>query len=126
MFDDAGNNMLIGDEHWAVHEFGHAFVNAVAGRARPIHMLDIHQRVPGFPDRPDNGPLDAFWGFAGGRWDWQRSPSGATSEEFADMFLGWVYGQWEMDVTGSRLSQGGQRRADFMNLFMGLWLDRQL
>lgn len=63
------------------------------------------------------------WGYAGGRWEWQRSSSGAASEEFADMFLGWVYGAWEMDYESSTLSVDGQQRSDFMNTWMlVLWI----
>jgi RHS repeat-associated protein len=114
-------NLAGGDARWAVHELGHAFVNT--GRGNPITMLDHYQAtVAGFPNRPltPNDPLGT-WGFAGPRWDWQRSDQGRTSEEFADMYLGWVYNQWEPG-DGGGWSDLGQMRADFMNSLMTTWL----
>ena len=115
-------NLAGGDAHWAVHEFGHAFVNT--GRGHPISTLQMYQDLqPGFPNRPltPNNPKGT-WGFAGPRWGWQRSDQGRASEEFADMFLGWVYNQWEPDVDGG-WSPAGQMRADFMNSYMPFWLN---
>ena len=109
-------NLAAGDARWAVHEFGHAFVNT--GRGNPISTLLIYQSFgyPNFPNRPVT-PNDetGTWGFAGPRWEWQRSDQGKAAEEFADMYLGWVYNQWE----GSEV---GQARADFMNSLMPIWL----
>lgn len=120
--DSNGNNNLEGDAHWAVHELGHAFVNAVAGRgARPVGTLKLYQWA-GFPNRPANSDRRDSFGFAGGRWAWQRSSSGSASEEFADMYLGWAYNQWELNDTGG-LSTDGQMRANFMNNLMPIWLN---
>jgi hypothetical protein len=85
-------------------------------------LLEAVQRAGnGFPDRPPDSASDSTWGFAGGRWEWQRSSSGLASEEFADMYLGWVYNQWEMEA-GS-LSVAGQHRSDFMNALMPYTVD---
>ena len=121
IFDEDGNNNLVGDAHWAVHEFGHAFVNAIAGGTtaimRPVTWLKVYQNMfPNFPNRPDGSAKGDTWGFAGGRWEWQRSPSGDASEEFADMYLGWVYNQWEA-------SPAGQMRAGFTDTYMPMWVD---
>jgi RHS repeat-associated protein len=117
-YDDGSSGLV--DSRWAVHEFGHAFINVV-GRS-PLLFLDIIQGYDdNFPDRPlTPNARDGTWGFAGPRWGWQRSDQGRTSEEFADMFLGWVYNTWELGDAGG-FSDDGQARADFMNYFMPYW-----
>jgi hypothetical protein len=58
-------DLVAGDARWAIHEFGHAFVNT--GRGRPITTLELYRDLmEGFPDRPvtPNSP-DGTWGFAG-------------------------------------------------------------
>ncbi len=80
-------------------------------------------------------PLDNedFWGFAGDRFDWQNSPSGAASEVFADMYTGWVYSSWKierdgdenpiLDENGNQIITGyGQNRAKFME-YMSNWIE---
>jgi len=111
---------FVGDDHWAVHELGHAFVNAVTG-ANPIATVEFAQGY-GFVDRPDDFREDMNWGFAGGRYEWQRSASGDAAEEFADMYLGWVYGKWQTRDDGS-LSTFGAQRSTFMNYYMPYWVD---
>ena len=125
VYTDAGD-YLVGDVHWAVHELGHSYVSAVGSFGEQKFtlpsLLDAVQKAGnGFPDRPPGIDRDSTWGFAGGRWEWQRSSNGAASEEFADMYLGWVYNQWEMEA-GS-LSVAGQQRSDFMNALMPYTLD---
>ncbi len=61
------------------------------------------------------------WGFAGRRWGMQRSDQGRASEEFADMYVGWVYNEWEPGRDG--WSEAGQMRADFMNSNMSMWVN---
>lgn len=85
-------------------------------------LLEYVQLNYGFIDRPPGSDRDSTWGFAGGRWKWQRSSSGLASEEFADMYLGWVYGQWETKAVGG-WSDAGQMRADFMNLAIPFSVD---
>lgn len=129
VYTDAGDT-LIGDPHWAVHELGHSYVSAVGsfsvgGQSYTLpSLLQYIQENHGFPDRPPGSDRDGTWGFAGGRWEWQRSSSGLASEEFADMYLGWVYNQWEMEA-GS-LSVAGQYRSDFMNAVMPYTVDRAI
>ena len=129
VFTDAGRN-LVGDVHWAVHELGHSYVNAVGsfsepdfagGRSFTLPSLLEYIQGYGFPDRPPGSAWDSTWGFAGGRWEWQRSSSGAASEEFADMYLGWVYGQWE--TNRGVLTEDGYARESFMNALMPYTVD---
>jgi hypothetical protein len=119
---DNGVNGLIGDRHWAVHELGHSFVNATGGSS-PLTQYENLQRV-GFADR-GGSCLSQHCGFAGGQWEWQRSGDGATSEEFADMFLGWVYGQWERGgtVVTNGLTTNGYQRSIYMDHFMPTYVD---
>lgn len=118
---DGGVNRLIGDRHWAVHELGHSFVNATGGSLPLTHYENL-QRV-GYADR--GGTCLNNCGFAGGQWEWQRSGSGETSEEFADMFLGWVYNQWESGGTAATngLTLNGYQRSLFMNNLMPTYVD---
>jgi hypothetical protein len=41
-------------------------------------------------------------------------------EEFADMFLGWNYNQWEPGPDG--LSRLGQARSNFMDRYTASWI----
>jgi hypothetical protein len=75
---------------------------------------------PSFPDRHNDDPNPQ--GFAGPRYNWQQSASGAPGEEFADMFIGWTYNRWETDPHGSLTVPGGSR-ADWMAAHMPLWVD---
>ncbi len=132
--DADGVNRLVGDVHWAVHELGHSFVSAVGkfsfssrdlfggtSFTLPSLLEFVQSFGNGFPDRLDGSDKLARSGFAGGRWEWQRTSSGLASEEFADMYLGWVYNQWETEAGG--LSVAGQRRSDFMSLVMPYTVD---
>jgi len=58
------------------------------------------------------------FGYAGGFNDWQFGVSGQRgSEEFADMFIGWVFGKW-------KTSQWGIQKSRFMLDHMGSLLGR--
>jgi hypothetical protein len=106
-----------------VHEIFHLLDIVVLGGAANQTLWDA-QRAPGstFPNRPNlDGPSDERWGFAGGNFsEWQKSRSGASGEEFADMGIGWTYNQWDSNTRG--LTRAGQARADFMNVNMAIWL----
>ena len=121
--------MLVGDAHWAVHELGHSYASAVGnfnmgGQSFTFSKLLDHLQDFGFPDRLPGSDRDSTWGVAGGRWEWQRSSSGQASEEFADMYLGWVYGQWEtLGGAGTPLTEFGSARASFMNTMMPFTVD---
>lgn len=108
--------------HLVVHELGHAFEDAledITGTKLPRYALAVKQaRDWQFPDRKIDDQKDYVpnlnYGFAGPRWNWQQSDDASAAEEFADMFLGWVYGRWENSVDG-------RLRADFMNVYMPVW-----
>ncbi|HIP69823.1 MAG TPA: hypothetical protein EYH05_00325 [Anaerolineae bacterium] len=104
---------------WATHELGHFFearVNGIMGNSYVRNKLgddaDITRRGLDNDERS--------YDFAGTRYGWQQSPAATTGEEFADMFLGWNYNQWETE--GNGLSQLGQARADFMGRYMASWI----
>ena len=66
-----------------------------------------------FPRRdPDN-----VWrrGYAGLYFGWQQTRVRTAGEEFADMFLGWAYNQWEA-------SPAGATRSGWMNANMPRWI----
>ncbi len=131
--DANGVNHLVGDVHWAVHELGHSFVSVVGSFSLrtggpsftlPSFLEFVQGLGIGFPDRLPGSDKLTKSGFAGGRWEWQRSSSGKASEEFADMYLGWVYGQWEtMGTAGTPLTEAGSMRSDFMNTVMPFTVD---
>lgn len=60
--------------------------------------------------------VDGYYGFAGGfdQWQFGNSPGSENSEVFADMFIGWVYNQWEVGIDGNLTDLGSQREV-FMN-----------
>lgn len=111
--------------HWAIHELGHVLVNALnnkaiisdtrafleaSGAGRPEERKDLERRL--------------LYGYAGNSLSprmWQQSLDGAPSEQFADMFLGWVFNQWETNPNGT-LSPAGGAMSNFMNTHMREWL----
>ena len=105
---------------WIVHELGHAFSHAVGGTTNDTQAF--------FDANPGVG-RDGFGndtGYAGDKVDgsryWQQSYDTAAAEQFADMFIGWVYGQWELDDYGNMTSQG-IAMSNFMNGNMPTWLN---
>jgi hypothetical protein len=87
-------------ERLVVHELGHAFnrrvENVLGNDASPNSSLDNEWRNnPVFPRRDDEHN-----GFAGGFPGWQQSTELDAGNEFADMFIGWVYGKWENHAAG--------------------------
>ena len=105
----------------------HVFDYVVLGEAGQVALSDIQAADKNFPDRPDTGATAETWGFAGGNFsEWQKSRSGASDEEFADMGIGWTDNQWEISKSGVGWSPKGQARANFMNVNMALWLEQQL
>ncbi|MEO7841032.1 MAG: hypothetical protein ABIU06_16955 [Anaerolineales bacterium] len=98
-----------------VHEIGHTF-DARSG-------LDANSVIPNNLLRPTNsdGIIGtqgrSNFGYFGPHFDWQfgKDASNRQGEEFADMFVGWVYNRWE----GSAL---GNQRRDFMNALMVTYL----
>jgi len=97
-----------------VHELGHAF-NNITGKSA--------QKVPGCLLRPygdiiDHGNAENYYyEYASGARQFGYSTANPGSEEFADMFLGWVY----QDFNTDSLSLGPQRSA-YMNEYMSGYL----
>lgn len=102
----------------AVHEMGHAFENVLyedLGFKPPRNTLaSIQSQNSSFPNRVNGG--EGNFGFAGPAYGWQQSVDPSPEEEFADMFIGWVYNTWAMDELGTA-------RLQFMALCMPQWIN---
>jgi hypothetical protein len=115
-----------------IHEIFHTIDLVILGGAANRALLAAQNANPTFPNRPDlNLQGNEFdptrWGFAGGNFSpWQKSRSGASGEEFADMGIGWTYNRWDPSDTGVGWSPAGQARADFMNVNMAIWLNERI
>ncbi|MFN7037259.1 MAG: RHS repeat-associated core domain-containing protein [Bellilinea sp.] len=117
LYSNVSESYFLKHSRVIVHELGHAFNNAVGKAAQnvPVNLL-----------RPvtDNDVIvsqDQYgsFGFAGGFNDWQFGVSGQRgSEEFADMFIGWVFGNWETSHWGIQKSRF---MLDHMGNLLGRW-----
>jgi len=118
VYTNAGD--VTGAYYWFGHELGHAFEAAVGGFTPSKALQKAQDDDPAFPNRVvgDDGLVSnsKTWGFAGTLWTWQQSSSANANEEFADMYLGWVY-------YGFEDSPIGQMRANFMANNMSAWAD---
>jgi hypothetical protein len=69
-------------------------------------------------------------GFYGGYYQWQfgqDSDGDNGIEIFADMFLGWVYGKWEVDRSrASGLSVNGENKSAYMDKYMPLMINKAI
>jgi hypothetical protein len=90
-----------------VHEFGHAFNNRFWYRT----TSGVARRLPEAFVDADANLARSKGGFAGDYGSWQQSTIDSDSEVFADMFLGWTYGQWWNNASGIY-------RKDFMSRLM--------
>ena len=108
--------------HLFVHELFHTFDLVILENDANQTLFNEQNTNGAFPNRPNlTGESRLQWGFAGGNFsDWQKSRSGISGEEFADMGIGWTYGQWQRDADG--LTVDGQARADFMDAHMPGWI----
>ena len=93
------------DPRLVVHEFGHVFNARVANinldGDTPYTALDAtFASNSSFPRRGDPGNA----GFAGPQWGWQQSGEDSSNEEFADMFVGWVFNRFASNPGGSARS----------------------
>jgi hypothetical protein len=113
----------------AVHELGHAFAYKVAAIYDPEsfavagNLYVANQLATAIPNgRRVPGSFENY-GFAESvnapnrNWH-QADPTqvGSVDEEFADMFLGWTYGQWAANPLG-------QQRASFMDTNISTWFN---
>ncbi len=97
-----------------VHEFGH-----LLDQRYPLNPTfwdlrkSLAHEVPEyeFPGRTE--------GFAGGLDDWQFNQADNSWEEFADMYVGWVYDRW---ATKAQERWGGNVRSSYMERYMFQWL----
>lgn len=113
----------ITNHYLLIHEIFHLLDIVVLESAANQTLWDVQSAAgSNFPNRPNlEEASDQRWGFAGGNFsNWQKSRSGASGEEFADMGIGWTYGQWQSDNMG--LTVAGQARADFMSQHMSGWI----
>jgi hypothetical protein len=123
---------------------GHSFESAVKTLvtiAPRVALQAAQDADPSFPDRvadqqvldedgnpvfyEDGNPVmqvprDYLGGFAGERFGWQQSADESAGEEFADMFLGWTYNQWQREADG-RMTVEGRMRSAFMSEHMPYW-----
>jgi len=126
--DDEGNDLpgaITNKRHWATHELGHAFSSALSGKPSDDTgtFLDMEGNEGVGRPRDGSGNENEYYGF-GGPWKsprkWQQSKYSNKYEQFADMFLGWVYGEWAPSFNPSFGS--GQAMSNFMNDNMPIWL----
>jgi hypothetical protein len=117
------------NKRFIVHELGHIF-----GRVYSNFAGLENQWSEGSPyadmaayglSRPNHGnKYTGFFGFAGGRHEWQFCLPEQTDypgENFADSFLGWVYGKFENSVTGNLRRQ---HMGKHMQKYLGLYVSR--
>jgi RHS repeat-associated protein len=109
-------------ERFIVHEVGHAFDNALNFAPR--------KTIAGYSYllTPDVTSPNGFFGTQGQGWQRRAnnlSGYNLTYEIFADQFIGWVYRKWQEEEPGI-LTPLGQKRSDFMNLYMPPWIMMKL
>ena len=116
-------------EQGATHEMGHYFearVNDILGVNSVRNTLGkyanedlpLNIRIP----RRGGDNDEVKYGFADTTYIWQFSDLATTGEEYADMFLGWNYNQWEMRDDNSGFTDLGQARSSFMERYMAPWI----
>jgi RHS repeat-associated protein len=110
-----------------VHELGHAFdwavYEALGDDFMPRLLIDNYWSAFRRPDEYFSKDY-RYYGLAGPREQtlWHQNGIGAPHEEFADTFLGWVFGAWESDPSG-KYSAAAIGRIRFMNLWTPLWVN---
>jgi RHS repeat-associated protein len=116
-----------------VHELGHVFNNLLGGL--PVEAVKAAwNQTKGlecyynenWPKRFDNS-YSPYYGFASvynnrtWQMDFVNSGDNIANEEFADMFLGWVFNRWEVNDFGN-LTDAGKIRSEWMNQWMTAWI----
>jgi hypothetical protein len=99
-----------------IHEMFHVLDLIQLGGAANRALAAKQTVDSSFPNRPTlKGNSALTWGFAGGNFsDWQKSRSGLSGEEFADMGIGWTYNRWDATRQG-RWTDDGRARYRFMH-----------
>ncbi len=101
--------------NFLVHEMGHAFDNAVGGLFTSGYGQRVDYISSGWTDMPTGNAGYACSISIGQLCPWiqgyHTEGSGYDVDQTADMFLGWVYGQWGNDISGTRRQN-----------WMGLWM----
>jgi hypothetical protein len=110
VYGRSGRSFWESHERNIVHELGHLIDNAFGNtlRSRIPTILIRPTKVVNGEIRIDHGREGDYFGYAGGTWTWQfgyilRS---LGAEEWADMFVGWVYGN---NFNTNPVSLGHQR-----------------
>jgi len=117
VFSNTSESYITDNPGLIIHELGHAFNNATgrvalnvpSGLLRPLD-------AKGWVDHGDGD--NYYYGYAGGLGDMQYAngpPMNRGSEEFADMFLGWVHGGHFHSSPDSELAT---QRQNYMNNVM--------
>lgn len=102
---------IVDNPRFLIHELGHSFERAV-GDSIPSNAI-----IESSDDINNRG------GFAGDFPGWQQSTDDSAGEIFADMFIGWVYNQWEVDPFTGALTNDAELKANFMTTNMSIWID---
>jgi RHS repeat-associated protein len=115
IYDDNGSSRIPGantSNRWAVHELAHALearINRVLGDSH------VRNEIP-------NALLNND-GFAGPFPGWRQSRTNDSWEIFADMVVGWTYGEWETNPQTGLLTDEAGIKADYMTTNMSTWID---
>jgi RHS repeat-associated protein len=115
VYSNAPASEVASDIRFPIHEIGHAFDSSTEHKGRNS-VINKWASNPDFPRRGGSCLVETY-GYFGTCYDWQQSSESTAGEEFADMFIGWLYDRWEIDPEGV-LTTDGQARFDFMNQLM--------
>jgi hypothetical protein len=95
------------------HELGHAFEDGTDNEFLQAWNSNLDRS--GTDDHKDS--MGTYFGFAGGYENWQFGWDNTPKEVFADMYLGWVYNQWDIhDINNP--NGPGYTRWNFMHSIM--------
>ncbi len=110
-----------------IHEFGHVFdwlVYSHDTEDQPRMKINRYTYFNQFR-RPLGSSIndDSYYGLGGPRNQvkWHQNPIGAPHEEFADTYLAWIFGKWE--IKDGSLTDQAKWRLDFMEEGMSRWLN---
>lgn len=93
------SDYIVDHPHVVLHELGHAFNNVIGGDgAGGVPAGLMRPMVAGVIDHVNE--VGGFYGYAGAFNDFQFGYSSAlpSSEEFADMYVGWALNRWDLTV----------------------------